>query len=83
MITKEIVKDYADKKCQYMAYLMLNEKDLLRAVKDILDKNPDVLFKAREDEDEDKEEVILGKDNLWIIMGKSSANSDFSNLEEF
>lgn len=59
MITKEIVKDYADKKCQYMAYLMLNEKYLLRAFKDILDKNPDVLFKAREDEDEDKKETSL------------------------
>lgn len=28
-------------------------------------------------------QVILGKDNLWIIMGKEKANSDFSNLEEF
>ena len=28
-------------------------------------------------------QIILGKDNLWIIMGKENANSDFSNLEEF
>jgi len=28
-------------------------------------------------------QVILGKDNLWIILGKENANSDFSNLEEF
>ena len=28
-------------------------------------------------------QVILGKDNLWIIMGKDTTNSDFSNLEEF
>lgn len=28
-------------------------------------------------------QVILGKDNLWIIMGKEKTNSDFSNLEEF
>ena len=28
-------------------------------------------------------QVILGKDNLWIIMGCKNANSDFSNLEEF
>ena len=27
--------------------------------------------------------VILGKDNLWIILGKNGTNSDFSNLEEF
>jgi hypothetical protein len=27
--------------------------------------------------------VILGKDNLWIILGYKNANSDFSNLEEF
>ena len=27
--------------------------------------------------------IILGKDNLWIIMGKENAKSDFSNLEEF
>lgn len=28
-------------------------------------------------------QVILGKDNLWIIMGKNNTKSDFSNLEEF
>ena len=28
-------------------------------------------------------QVILGKDNLWIILGKENAKSDFSNLEEF
>lgn len=28
-------------------------------------------------------QIILGKDNLWIIMGKENAKSDFSNLEEF
>ena len=28
-------------------------------------------------------QVILGKDNLWIILGKNGTNSDFSNLEEF
>ena len=28
-------------------------------------------------------QVILGKDNLWIILGKENARSDFSNLEEF
>ena len=28
-------------------------------------------------------QVILGKDNLWIIFGCKSANSDFSNLTEF
>ena len=28
-------------------------------------------------------QVILGKDNLWIILGKNNANSDFSNLVEF
>ena len=28
-------------------------------------------------------QVILGKDNLWIILGKDNAKSDFSNLEEF
>ena len=28
-------------------------------------------------------QIILGKDNLWIIMGKENTNSDFSNLEEF
>ena len=28
-------------------------------------------------------QVILGKDNLWIIMGKEKTNSNFSNLEEF
>lgn len=28
-------------------------------------------------------QIILGKDNLWIIMGKDNTNSDFSNLEEF
>ena len=28
-------------------------------------------------------QVILGKDNLWIILGKNNANSDFSNLNEF
>jgi hypothetical protein len=28
-------------------------------------------------------QVILGKDNLWIIMGKENAKSDFSNLSEF
>ena len=27
--------------------------------------------------------VILGKDNLWVILGKENTNSDFSNLEEF
>ena len=27
-------------------------------------------------------QVILGKDNLWIILGKNTANSDFSNLVE-
>jgi hypothetical protein len=28
-------------------------------------------------------QVILGKDNLWIILGKENTKSDFSNLEEF
>jgi len=28
-------------------------------------------------------QVILGKDNLWIILGKNETRSDFSNLEEF
>ena len=28
-------------------------------------------------------QVILGKDNLWIIMGCGNTYSDFSNLEEF
>ena len=28
-------------------------------------------------------QVILGKDNLWIILGKNEASSDFSNLEAF
>ena len=28
-------------------------------------------------------QVILGKDNLWIILGKNETNSDFSNLDEF
>lgn len=59
MITKEIVKDYAKKKCQYMAYLMMNEKYLLRAFKDILDKNPDALFKVREDDEEENNESSL------------------------
>jgi hypothetical protein len=28
-------------------------------------------------------QVILGKDNLWIILGCNDTCSDFSNLEEF
>lgn len=28
-------------------------------------------------------QVILGKDNLWVILGCNKTNSDFSNLEEF
>lgn len=28
-------------------------------------------------------QVILGKDNLWIILGKGKNQSDFSNLDEF
>ena len=28
-------------------------------------------------------QVILGKDTLWIILGKNNAYSDFSNLSEF
>ena len=28
-------------------------------------------------------QVILGKDNLWIILGCKNNKSDFSNLEEF
>ena len=28
-------------------------------------------------------QVILGKDNLWLILGCKGTNSDFSNLAEF
>lgn len=28
-------------------------------------------------------QVILGKDNLWIILGKGNNSVDFSNLNEF
>ncbi len=28
-------------------------------------------------------QVILGKDNIWIIMGCNNTKTDFSNLEEF
>ena len=31
----------------------------------------------------DGAQVILGKDNLWIIMGCKNNKTDFSNLEEF
>jgi hypothetical protein len=35
------------------------------------------------DEKVSNAQVILGKDNLWIIMGCGNTYSDFSNLEEF
>ena len=35
------------------------------------------------DDEVSNAQVILGKDNLWIILGKNGTRSDFSNLEEF
>ena len=52
MITKEIVKEFANTNCPYLAMLSVNEKYMIRTLRNVLDKNPDVLFNFDEETDE-------------------------------
>jgi hypothetical protein len=59
MITKEIVKEYANTECPYLAMLSVNEKYMIRTLRNILDKNPDVLFNY--DEESEEKSSIMSK----------------------
>lgn len=59
MITKEIVKEFANTNCPYLAMLSVNEKYMIRALRNILDKNPDVLFHY--DDETDEKSSIMDK----------------------
>ena len=52
MITKEIVKEFANTNCPYLAMLSVNEKYMIRTLRNVLDKNPDILFNFDEETEE-------------------------------
>ena len=58
MITKEIVKEYYEKKCPYLAFLSVNEKYLLRTLRKILEENPDVLFGSEDEDGEERKSIM-------------------------
>ena len=57
MITKEIVKEFANSNCPYLAMLSVNEKSMIRTLRNVLDKNPDVLF-SYDEETEEKSSIM-------------------------